>query len=187
MVDGQQVRVTESSIREILLLDDETETTCLANSAIFEGLNDLGYEGQHTNLKFQKGLLCSQYKFLVHNLLHCLSSKTSGWNEFTATIASTMICLSKGHPFNFSNMILEEIAKSIKESGFYLLYPRFIQLFVENQISEVRTHKATYDSPKLVPKMFTFSLKNGKGFSGTHKSLTPYMVQIVQNIQGEES
>jgi hypothetical protein len=35
--------------------------------------------------------------------------------------------------------------------------------------------------------MFTFLLKNGKGFSGTHKSLTPYMVQIVQNIQGEES
>ena len=70
MVDGQQVRVTESSIREIILLDDETETMCLANSAIFEGLDDLGYEGHHTNLKFQKGLLCSQYKFLVHNLLH---------------------------------------------------------------------------------------------------------------------
>jgi hypothetical protein len=73
-------------------------------------------------------------------------------------------------------MILEGIAKSIKESGTYLLYQRFIQLFVEKQISKVRTHRATYDSPKLVPNMFTFLLKNGKGFSGTHKSLTPYMV-----------
>jgi hypothetical protein len=35
LVDGQKVHVTESSIRETLLLDDETETTCLANSAIF--------------------------------------------------------------------------------------------------------------------------------------------------------
>ena len=104
---------------------------------------------------------------------YCLSSKTSGWNEFSATIASALVCLSKGHPFNFSNMILEGIAKSIKESGSYLLYPRFIQLFMENQISKVRTHKATYDSPKLVPKMFTFLIKNGKGFSGTHKALTP--------------
>jgi hypothetical protein len=78
-----------------------------------------------------------------------------------------MICLSKGDPFNFSNMILEGMAKSIKESGSYLLYLRFIQLFVENQISKVRTHKATYESPKLVPKIFTFLLKNGKGFSGT--------------------
>ena len=93
MVDGQKVRVTESSIRETLLLDDETETTCLANSAIFVGLNDLGYEGKHTNLKFQKALLCPQYKFLVHLLLHCLSPKTSGWHEFSTTIASAMICL----------------------------------------------------------------------------------------------
>jgi hypothetical protein len=35
MVDGQQVLVTESSISELLLFDDETETKCLANSAIF--------------------------------------------------------------------------------------------------------------------------------------------------------
>jgi hypothetical protein len=55
MVDGQQERVTESSIREILLLDDETETMCLANFAIFEGLDDLGYKGHYTNLNFQKG------------------------------------------------------------------------------------------------------------------------------------
>jgi hypothetical protein len=41
LVDGQKVRVTESSIRETLLLDDETETTCLANAAIFTGLKDL--------------------------------------------------------------------------------------------------------------------------------------------------
>lgn len=187
IVDGQQVRVTESSIRETLLLDDETETTCLVNSAIFQGLNDLGYEGRHSNLKFQKALLCPQYKFLVHNLLHCLSPITSGWNEFSATIASAMVCLSKGHPFNFSNMILEGIVKSVKESGSYLLYPRFIQLFIENQLSTFRSHTATYDVSKLVSKMFTFLIKNGKGFSGTHTALTSYMVQIVQTIQGEES
>ena len=35
--------------------------------------------------------------------------------------------------------------------------------------------------------MFTFLIKNGKGFSGTQTALTPYMVQLVQNTQGEES
>jgi hypothetical protein len=54
LVDGQKVRVTESFIRETLLLDDEIETTFLANSVIFAGLKDFGYEGKHTNLKFQK-------------------------------------------------------------------------------------------------------------------------------------
>lgn len=187
IVDGQKVRVTESSIRETLLLDDETETTCLANSAIFQGLKDLRYEGKHTNLKFQKALLCPQYKFLVHLLLHCFSPKTSGWNEFSATIASAMVCLSKGNPFNFSNMILEGIVKSVKESGSYFLYPRFIQLFIENQLTNFRSHTATYDAPKLVSKTFTFLIKHGKGFSGTYTNLTLSMVQLVQNIQGEGS
>jgi hypothetical protein len=150
LVDGQKVRVTESFIRETLLLDDETETTCLANSAIFAGLKDLGYEGKHSNLKFQKALLCPQYKFLVHLLLHCLSPKTSGWHEFSATIASAMVCLSKGQPFNFSRMILERMFKSVKESGTYLLYPRFIQLFIQNQLTKFRGHAATYDATKLV-------------------------------------
>ena len=35
--------------------------------------------------------------------------------------------------------------------------------------------------------MFTFLIKNGKGFSGTQTDLTPFMVQFVQNIQGEGS
>ena len=35
--------------------------------------------------------------------------------------------------------------------------------------------------------MFTLLLKNGKGFSGTLTPLIPYMVKLVQNIQGEES
>jgi hypothetical protein len=186
LVDGQKVRVTESSIRETLLLYDETETTFLSNSAIFAGLKDLGYEGKHTNLKFQKAILCPQYKFWVHLLLHCLSPKTSGWHEFSTTIASAMICLCKGQPFNFSKMILEGIFKGVKD-GSYLLYPRFIQIFIEHQISKTRTHAAEYDAPKLVSKTFTFLNKHGKGFSGAHTNLTPFMVQLVQNIQGEGS
>ena len=133
-VDGQKVLVTESFIRETLLFEDGEGIKCLANSDIFAGLDALGYEKKNNSLKFQKGLFSSQWKFLLHTLLHCLSPKTSGWNEFSTVIASALICLSKGNSFNFSNMILEGMVKSIKESGTYLLYPRFVQLFVENQI-----------------------------------------------------
>jgi hypothetical protein len=116
-----------------------------------------------------------------------LSPKTSGLHEFSATIASAMVCLSKGQPFNFSRMILEGMFKSVKKSGSYLLYPRFIQLFLQNQLTKFRGHAATYDAPKLVSKTFTFLFKHGKSFSGTHTTLTPYMVQLVQNNQGEGS
>jgi hypothetical protein len=47
-------------------------------------------------------------------------------------------------------MILEGIFKGVKESGSYLLYPRFLQLFIENQLTNFRAHAATYDAPKLV-------------------------------------
>ena len=184
-VDGQKVLVTESSIREVLLFDDETETKCLPNLNIFTGLADLGYERNHTNLKFQKGLFSPQWKFLLHTLLHCLSPKTSGWNEFGTVMASAMICLCKGNPFNFSNMILEGMVKSIKENGTFLLYPRFVHLLVVNQIEPKKSHKNTFEATKMVPKMFTFLKKINKGFSGKVTPLLPYMVELVQKAQGE--
>ena len=186
-VDGQKVLVTESSIREVLLFDDETETKCLPNLNIFTGLADLGYEGKHTNLKFQKGLFSPQWKYLLHTLLHCLSPKTSGWNEFGTVMASAMICLCKGNPFNFSNMILEGMVKSIKDKGTFLLYPRFVHLLVVNQIEPKKSHKHTFEATKMVPKMFTFLKKINKGFSGKVTPLLPYMVELAQKAQGEGS
>ncbi|PWA71938.1 hypothetical protein CTI12_AA267660 [Artemisia annua] len=187
MVDDQKVFVSESIIRDTLLFDDEDAPKVLVKADLFAGLQTLGYERKNNGLKFQKGLLCSHYKFLVHTLLHCLSSKTSGWNEFSAPIASAMVCLCNGNPFNFSNLILEGMLKSLREGGTYLLYPRFIQLIVENKIKKVRTHKAIYEAVPLVPKMFAFLIKDGKGFSGKVTPFLPYMVQLVQNNQGEGS
>ena len=123
IVDGQKVLVSELSIRATLLFADDEEIKCLSNVDIFKGLKDT-YEKKNNSLKFQKALLYSHWKFLAHTLLHCLSPKTSGWNEFSTVIASAMIYLSKGVPFNFSNLILEGMIKTIKESGTYLLYPR---------------------------------------------------------------
>jgi hypothetical protein len=80
------------------------------------------------------------------------------------------------------------VIKSIKESGTHLLYPRFVQLFVEKQISKTKTHRGFHNAPKLVPKIFSYLEKDGKGFSGKVTPITPYMVQLVQSInQGEGS
>nr|GFD01983.1 hypothetical protein [Tanacetum cinerariifolium] len=42
-----------------------------------------------------------QWKFLIHTILQSLSAKRTSWNEFSTTMASAVICLSKGHRFNF--------------------------------------------------------------------------------------
>lgn len=89
-VDGQRILVSESSVRESLFFAENEEIKCLENATIFKGLKDIGYEKKNEGLKFYKNLLSPQWKFLLHTILHCLSPKTSGWNEFSTTQASAM-------------------------------------------------------------------------------------------------
>ena len=184
-VDAQKVLVSEDNIRHTLLFDDEEGSKGLVRDKLFEGLEALGYERRGTGLKFQKGFFSTKWKFLAHTLLHCFSPKTTGWNEVNAAIASAMICLSKGDPFNFSNMILEGFVSNVK--GKTLTYPRFVQLLINDQIELNRTHKSIYECPKMGSVSFTFLAKANKDFTGQDKPLTPYMLALIENNQGEGS
>ncbi|GJZ54172.1 hypothetical protein Tco_0609057 [Tanacetum coccineum] len=91
-VDSKAVVVTEASIRSSLLFNDADGTACLTNKAIFQNLALMGYEGDFNKLTFQKALFSPQWKFLIHTILHCLSSKSTSWNEFSTNIALAVIC-----------------------------------------------------------------------------------------------
>lgn len=118
-------------MREALLFADNEEMKCLENDTIFKELKNMGYEKKSDSLKFQKGLLYPQWSFFMHTILHCLSPKTSGWNEFSTTQASAMISIALGLPFNFSHMIMEGLVKNVK--GNVYVYPRFLQLIMDKQ------------------------------------------------------
>ncbi|GKB04841.1 hypothetical protein Tco_0833036 [Tanacetum coccineum] len=90
------VAISESSVRSDLLFNDEDGITCLTNDEIFENLALMGYEQLSTKLTFQKGSLSPQLKFLIHTILHCISSKSTAWNEFSTNLASAVICLADG-------------------------------------------------------------------------------------------
>ncbi|GJW22200.1 hypothetical protein Tco_0032822 [Tanacetum coccineum] len=96
--------ISESSVRSDLLFNDEDGFACLTNDEIFENLALMGYEQLSTKLTFQKGLFSPQWKFLIHTILHCISSKSIAWNEFSTNLASAVICLAKGQKFNFSKI-----------------------------------------------------------------------------------
>ncbi|GJZ90541.1 hypothetical protein Tco_0662468 [Tanacetum coccineum] len=55
IVDGKAVVISESSVRNGLLFDNEDGITCLTNDDIFENLALMGYEQLSTKLTFQKG------------------------------------------------------------------------------------------------------------------------------------
>ncbi|GJZ70606.1 hypothetical protein Tco_0634457, partial [Tanacetum coccineum] len=106
-VDGKTVVISESSVRSDLHFNDEDGITCLTNETIFENLALMGYESDSDKLTFQKALFSPQWKYLIHTILHCLSSKSTSWNEFSTNIASAVICLANGQKFNFSKLIFD--------------------------------------------------------------------------------
>ncbi|GJS11411.1 hypothetical protein Tco_0368207 [Tanacetum coccineum] len=81
-VDGKTIVITESSVRRDLHFDDEDGITCLTNTEIFENLQLMGYEKLSDKLTFLKPFFSPQWKYLIHTILQCLSSKSTAWNEF---------------------------------------------------------------------------------------------------------
>nr|GEX08262.1 DNA helicase [Tanacetum cinerariifolium] len=82
LVDKKKVVVTEATIWEALRLDDEEGVDCLSNEEIFTKLARMGYEKPSTKLTFYKAFFSSQWKFLIHTILQCMSAKRTSWNEF---------------------------------------------------------------------------------------------------------
>ncbi|GJU32169.1 putative ribonuclease H-like domain-containing protein, partial [Tanacetum coccineum] len=48
-----------------------------------------------------------QWRFLVHTILHCLSTKSGCWDQFGSSLAVALICLSDGRKFNWSSYIFK--------------------------------------------------------------------------------
>ncbi|GKC62575.1 hypothetical protein Tco_1095173 [Tanacetum coccineum] len=113
LVDGKKIIITEATERRDLQLEDADGVDCLPNATIFEQLTLMGYEKLSQKLTFYKAFFSPQWKFLIHTILQCLSSKTTAWNEFSSTMTSTIICLATNQKFNFSKCIFECMVKNL--------------------------------------------------------------------------
>ncbi|GKC42362.1 hypothetical protein Tco_1060084 [Tanacetum coccineum] len=121
-------------------------------------------------------------------ILQCLSAKTTAWNKFSSTIASAIICLAINQKFNFSKYIFESMVKNLDNvSGKFLLYLRFVQVFVNQQLEGMPTHKRIYIAPSHTKKIFGNMRRVGKDFSGRDTPLFPTMMVQAQQEQGEGS
>nr|GEU59171.1 copia protein [Tanacetum cinerariifolium] len=134
------VVISESSVRSDLLFNDEDGIACLTNAKNFENLALMGYEQISTKLTFQKGSFSPQWKFLIHTILHCLSSKSTAWNEFSINLASAAICLAKGQSFNFSKLIFDGMLRNL-DSKKFLMYPRKVTLLFDSMLVQNQAHE----------------------------------------------
>ncbi|GKA80122.1 hypothetical protein Tco_0786718 [Tanacetum coccineum] len=96
-IDNKEYTITEASVRNKLQLADATGISNLSDAKIYEGLTTLGYVSEG-KLTFWKKNFTPQWKFLIHTILHCLSSKSGGWDQFGSPIATALIFPSISQP-----------------------------------------------------------------------------------------
>ncbi|GJZ32016.1 uncharacterized mitochondrial protein-like protein [Tanacetum coccineum] len=188
LVDKKKAIITEESIRSDLYFADAEGTECLPNDTIFEELDRMGYEKPSQRLTFYKAFFSPQWKFLIHTILQGLSAKTTAWNEFSSTMASTIICLANNQKFNSSKYILANMVKNLEGGVKFFMFPRFLQVFLDKQVEGMNKHKETFVVSSHTKKIFANMRRQADGFSGDVTPLfNSMMVQVTEERKEVES
>nr|GEY18457.1 hypothetical protein [Tanacetum cinerariifolium] len=166
LVDKKKVIITEASIRKDLRFEDEGGVDYLSNEVIFEQLTLMGYEKLSQKLTFYKAFFLPQWKFPIHTILQFLSAKTTVWNEFSSTMASAIICLATNQKFNFSKYIFDNMVKHLDGGVNFLMYSRFVQVFLDNQVEGMDRHNAIFVISSHTKKVFANMKRERKDLSG---------------------
>jgi hypothetical protein len=75
-VAGRAIRVTEATIREVLLFDNEGGSVLFAKQAIWDALRDIGYEGPLNKITFQKVIRGNRTRLYLSRDLEKLTTPT---------------------------------------------------------------------------------------------------------------
>ncbi|GJQ95307.1 hypothetical protein Tco_0006446 [Tanacetum coccineum] len=177
-IDGHEKLITEASLRRHLKLEDAEGISSLSNEEIFEQLAYMGYVTNSESLTFFKGHFSPQWKFFIHTILHCLSSKKTAWDQFSSNIVTAIICLATSRRFNFSKFIFEAMVKNLDSSHKSLLYPRFIQLLLNKQQRLLLPHTRTYPTPTLTKETASMPHDSPLHVVHSHRSAEGSMQQL---------
>ncbi|GKE40943.1 hypothetical protein Tco_1464348 [Tanacetum coccineum] len=85
----------------------------------------------------------------------------------------------------FEQLTLMGMVKNLDNVGKILMYPRFVQVFLDKQLEGMSNHKRIYVTPSHTKKIFRNMKRVGKGFSGRVTPLFPTMLVHNQEEMGE--
>nr|GEY96056.1 hypothetical protein [Tanacetum cinerariifolium] len=91
--------------------------------------------------------------------------KNTGWNEFSSTMASVIICLATNQKFNFSNFIFYSMIRNLDNvSGKFLMYPRVGKVFFgkvtplfQTMVQQLGEGSAILTDPQYTPTIIQLS------------------------------
>ncbi|GJZ98100.1 putative ribonuclease H-like domain-containing protein [Tanacetum coccineum] len=87
----------------------------------------------------------------------------------------------------FEELTRMGMVKNLDNAGKFLMYPRFIQVFLDNQLEGMSIHKRIYVTPSHTKNIFANMRRQGKDFFGRETPLFPTTVVQAQEEMGEGS
>nr|GFB57908.1 hypothetical protein [Tanacetum cinerariifolium] len=102
-------------------------------------------------------------------------------------MASAIICLATNQNFNFSKYIFDNMVKHLDGEVKFLMYPRFVQVFLDNQVEGMDRHNAIFVISFHTKKVFANMKREGKDFSGKVTPLFQSMMVQAPKDMGEGS
>nr|GEU38394.1 hypothetical protein [Tanacetum cinerariifolium] len=92
-------------------------------------------------------------------------------------MASAIICLAANQKFNFSKYIFDNIVKYLDGGVKFLMYLRFVQVFLNNQVEGMDRHSVFFVIFSHTKKVFAIMKREGKDFS---RKVTPLFATIMK-------
>ncbi|CAI9265703.1 unnamed protein product [Lactuca saligna] len=169
-IQGKNIQVLESIIRESLQIDDIPEYSMEIDVHQTEDVLDhMGYEG--TFPPTIKKLLPPYWKYLAHVFVSCISGRRSGANEISLVNIGAIVALASGFEFKFSKFFLHELVLNTERNkrDKFLVYPRFLQIIFNAMHRELQRGNETLDLKSVGPCVFGLMKhkRGGKfGFEG---------------------
>ncbi|GJT53229.1 putative ribonuclease H-like domain-containing protein [Tanacetum coccineum] len=116
-----------------------------------------------------------------HNMIACVE-KTAHNADFYQIIDYLTGC-----SINYSLLVDPDLIGHIAMAQPFLMYPRFIQLFLDKQLEGVTRPQNFLPSVTLPSKVFTFMRKHSPKFSCRITPLTPPMLEVITALAAEEA
>ncbi|GKA35828.1 hypothetical protein Tco_0722319 [Tanacetum coccineum] len=102
-------------------------------------------------------------------------------------MASLIICLATNRKFNLSKYLFNAMVKHLDRGVKFLMYPRFLQVFINQQLRDMSHHKKTFVTPFHTKKIFANTKREGKDFYGRGTPLFDSMLVQASEEVGEDS
>ncbi|MFS7954366.1 hypothetical protein Hanom_Chr07g00629451 [Helianthus anomalus] len=173
-----EVKFTVADVRRVLDLRDSNDDPIIVPENLCKGLwFRMGFTG-HVNDKYLKSKFCRPHEFMVHCVVHALSHRKGAYDETSEYIMNIITCMVLNMHYNISQVLFEYMIDNIKGKK-YIMYPRFIQMLLNDQVpdllkdlaDELKLHHMTCE---------TFSRLNQ--YKGLKEDSEPRVKRMICNI-----